>query len=251
MTTKHALVRSPEKTFSKCISSHPQRHTIDVNRARSQHATYCNVLSELGVDVIHLPPDDEHPDACFVEDTAVIVGQKALIGRMAKASRRGESAAVEEQLKRYLSIKRVTAPGTLEGGDVIHFPMNLISGITQRTNVAGVIQMQDWFNVPITTIHDTEIIHLKSHVTYLNRNILVATRAYAHNPILDPFEVLVIPDNESYAANTLTINDTVLIPEGHPQTQRMIETTGFNTVALNISEFAKCEGALTCLSLLF
>ncbi|MFW9831024.1 MAG: arginine deiminase family protein, partial [Candidatus Thorarchaeota archaeon] len=182
---------------------------------------------------------------------AVIVGQKAIIGRMAKPSRRGEVAAIEQQLKRYLSIKHITAPATLEGGDVIHLPENLICGITQRTNVAGVIQLQDIINIPIITIDDKNIIHLKSHITHLNKNIIVAIKAITSYSILDPFEVLVIPDDEAYAANTLTVNDTVLIAKGHPKTQAMIKKAGFDTVVLDMSEFEKCDGALTCLSLFF
>lgn len=119
-----ALVREPGNLFPKCISSHPLRHTIDIERARSQHRTYCDILSELGIDVIHLPREDRFADSCFVEDTAVIVGQKALICRLAKTSRQGEEETVEEMLQQYLPTSRVIAPGTVEGGDVIHHQKN-------------------------------------------------------------------------------------------------------------------------------
>lgn len=227
------------------------RHTIDIKRARSQHRTYCETLTELGVEVIHLPREDEFADSCFVEDTAVIVGQKALICRLAKTSRQGEEEAVEEMLRQYLSTSRVIAPGTVEGGDVIHYQNTLICGITQRTNRPGVLQMEKYLEVPVETIEKSQIIHLKSHVTYLSRDTFVAIKSMAQHPVLKGFDILIIPDEERYAANTLTIGDTVLIPKGYPQTKTLIDKTGFTVVTLDMSEFTKCEGALTCLSLFF
>jgi dimethylargininase len=246
-----ALVREPGKLFPKCISSHPMRQTIDVKKARAQHRAYCDMLSELGLEVIHLPRDDRFADSCFAEDTAVIVGQKALICRLAKTSRQGEEEAIEAMLQQYLSTSRVIAPGTVEGGDVIHHQKTLICGITQRTNRSGAQQMEKYLEVPVETIENSQIIHLKSHVTYLSRNTFVATKSMAQHPVLKGFKALIVPDEERYAANTLTIGDTVLIPKGYPQTKSLIDKAGFTVVTLDMSEFAKCEGALTCLSLLF
>ena len=252
MMSQRALVREPGAQFARCISSHPLHHTINVARARTQHAEYATTLTELGLEVIRLPRDDAYPDACFVEDTAVIHSGKALITRLAKQSRQGEEDSVEELLQEYLPIQRIMAPGTLEGGDVIRLPTRIICGISQRTNRSGMEQMQTYFGVPVETIADPHLIHLKSHLTYLNHNIMLTTQAYTHHPILADFDVLVVPENEQYAANTLTIDDTVIIPSGYPQTQQLIKDTGvFDIIPLNVSEIAKCNGALTCLSLLF
>lgn len=251
MGAKRALVRAPGASFHACISSHPLRHTISLDRARAQHARYCRTLSDLGFEVIKLKEDDKHPDACFIEDTAVIVGQKAFISRMAKESRRGEEKQVKDILKQYLNIAQAIAPATIEGGDVIHLPTRLISGITQRTNSAGVSQLREWLDIPVTTIEDSLIIHLKSHITYLAQNTLVTTKAYAAHPALSEFNVLVVPDDECYAANTLTIDDIVLLAAGFPKTKALIQQAGFSTIDMDMSEFMKCEGALTCLSLLF
>ncbi len=251
MAAKKALVRTPGASFQGCISSHPLRHTISLDRARTQHARYCRALFDLGLEVIKLKEDDKHPDACFIEDTAVIVGHKALIGRMAKESRRGEEQQVKDILEQYLNIAQVVAPATVEGGDVIHLAKRLISGITQRTNSAGVNQLREWLDIPVTTIEDSHIIHLKSHITYLAQNTIVATKPYASHPALNEFNVLVVPDNERYAANTLTIDDTVVLAAGYPKTKALIQQAGFSTIDLDMSEFMKCEGALTCLSLLF
>jgi len=251
MTPKRALVREPGATYPRCISSHPLRHTINVERARRQHAKYCRVLEELGLEIIRLPRDDEHPDSCFVEDNAVVHGGRALICRMAKPSRRGEETAVEEVLRQYMPVKRAEPPATIEGGDVIHLPDKLISGLTERTNAEGVAQMREWLNVPVETIEDQGIVHLKSYITYLGRGVMITTRKYADHPVLKPFERLIVPDEEWYAANTLSLGDVVLMPEGYPRAVEMVREAGFDVITLNVSEFTKCEGALTCLSIIF
>ena len=251
MMPKRALVREPGSRYTRCISSHPLRHTIDVRQARAQHAEYCETLSELGLEVLTIPRDDVHPDSCFVEDNAVIHGSKALISRMAKESRRGEEEAVEEVLREYMEVKRAVAPATVEGGDVIHLPDRLISGVTQRTNPEGVAQMEAWLGVAVDTIVDPGIVHLKSYVTYLGDGTMIATRVCANHPALKGFTVLVVPDDEWYAANTLAIGETVLMPSGRPRAHAMVREAGSDVVPIDVGEFEKCEGALTCLSLLF
>ena len=243
-------MREPGDAYPGCISSHPLRHTIDVERARRQHADYCRTLSELGLEVIRLWRDDEHPDSCFVEDNAVVHGGRALICRMAKESRRGEVDAVEEFLRQYMPVRRAEPPATIEGGDVIHLPDGLISGLTERTNALGVAQMESWLGVDVETIRDPSIVHLKSYITYLGRGVMITTRRYADHPVLKPFEKLIVPDEEWYAANTLSIGDVVLMPEGYPRTVELVREAGFEVITLDVSEFTKCEGALTCLSIL-
>ncbi len=251
MMPKRALVRQPGARYTGCISSHPLHHTVDVSLARRQHAKYCDTLRDLGIEVIKIPRDDEHPDACFVEDNAVIHHGKALICRMAKESRQGEEDAVEEMLREYMEVKRAAAPATVEGGDVIHLPDQLISGVTERTNPNGIDQIAAWLGVAVDTIIDPTIVHLKSYVTYLGKDTMIATRHYANHSTLKGFDILVVPDDEGYAANTLAIGDTILLPKGRPRTQAMVREAGFDVIALDVSEFEKCEGALTCLSLLF
>lgn len=251
MRPKRALVRQPGARYPGCISSHPLHHTVNVSHARAQHAKYCDTLKELGIEVITLPRDDEHPDACFVEDNAVIQGGRALICRMAKESRRGEEDAIEAMLGDYMDVKRATAPATVEGGDVIHLPDRLISGVTERTNPEGIAQMEAWLGVAVDTIVEQGIVHLKSYVTYVGKNTMIATKEYANHPSMKEFRVLVVPEDERYAANTLAIGDTVLMPKGRPRAQAMVREAGFDVLSLDVGEFEKCEGALTCLSLLF
>lgn len=251
MMPERALVREPGESYPSCISSHPLHYTVNVVRARAQHARYCETLSDLGLEVIHVPRDNVLPDSCFVEDNAVVQNGKALICRMAKESRRGEETGVEAALSEYMPVRRAVPPATVEGGDVIHLPDRLISGITQRTNMDGIAQMREWLGVPVDTIADPDIVHLKSYVTHLGKSMMIATRKYASHPALEGFDVLIVPEGEEYAADTLAIGETVLMPAGRPRAHEMVREAGFDVISLNVSEFEKCEGAITCLSIVF
>ena len=248
---KQAIVRPPGRAFRRCISAHPEHHALDLSLAQGQHAEYCRTLSNLGLKLIRLPPDERHPDSCFVEDTAIVHGNRGFITRFAEESRRGEELAVAEVLKDYLELGFAIRPATIEGGDVIHLPDRLIAGITQRTNSKGVKQMARWFGIKPATIEDGSIIHLKSYVTYLDRNTIIVTENYKDHPTLQGFEKIQIPKEEGYAANSLTIGNAVLMPQKHRKAQTLVTEAGFEVIPLDMSEFEKCEGALTCLSVIF
>lgn len=249
MTPKHAIVRELGNSYPKCISCHPLRSTIDLERARGQHAEYCKTLAELGLELVRVPRDDENADSCFVEDNAVIHGGKALICRMAKESRRGEVNPVETVLRQFVRVRRAMAPATVEGGDVVHLSDRLLSGVSQRTNVVGISQMKDWLEVRVDTVEDPTIVHLKSHLTYLGRDTVISTKRYSEHPALDRFSVIVVPETEEYAADTLAIGDVVLMAKGRPESAILVKEAGFDVISLDVSEIEKCEGALTCLSL--
>jgi len=251
MEPTKALVREPGDTYTSCLSSHPQHHTVDLTKARAQHARYCEVLSELGLEVIRVPRDDHHADACFVEDNAVVFGGKALICRMAKESRQGEQPGVALALEEYVQIKWAEAPAIIECGDVVQLDDRLISGITERTTLEGVAQLRDWLGVRVDTIDDPEIMHLKSYVTSLGGGRVVATKKYSRHPALDGLDVIVIPEGEEYAADTLTVGDTVLMPVGYPSSHEMVREAGYEVIPMDVGEIEKCDGALTCLSILF
>lgn len=219
--------------------------------ALEQHAVYCSTLRDLGLEVITLPPDENHPDACFVEDTAVVHGGRALICRAGVESRRGEETSICDVLGQYMSLKNATSPATVEGGDVVHFEDHLLSGLSQRTNDEGIRQMGEWLDVRVDTVEDPEIMHLKSYITYLARDTVIATQAYADHPSLAGMNVIVVPRGDEYAADTLTIDDTVLMPAGRERAHGLVREAGFKVIALDMSEIEKCDGAMTCLSLTF
>ena len=248
---KKAIVRTPGDNYTRCLSTHPLHHTVELEKAREQHAIYCEALEDLGLEVIYVPRDDQHPDSCFVEDNAVVENGKALICRMAKESRRGEQSGVAGVLEDYMAVRWATAPATIEGGDVVHTERKLICGITERTNLEGVHQMKTWLDFPVATIFDPNIMHLKSYVTYLGKDVMIATEKYAVHPALEGYNILTPPSSEEYAADTLTVGDAVLIAEGYPETQVLVKDAGFDVISLDVSEIQKCDGALTCLCILF
>lgn len=248
---KRAIVRPPGDTYANCLSTHPLHHSVDLVKAREQHTAYCKALEELGLEIIQVPRDDERPDSCFVEDNAVVENGKALICRMAKKSRRGEQPEVAKVLEGYMPVKWATEPATIEGGDVVHTENKLICGITERTNLEGVRQMKEWLDFPVSTVFDPTIMHLKSHVTYLGKNIMIASERYVAHPALEGYSILTPPEGEEYAADTLAVGETVLMTEGYPFSQELVKDAGFEVISLNLSEIQKCDGALTCLSILF
>ena len=251
MNSKHAIVRTPGNLYTSCLSEHPLHHTVSLKKAREQHEKYCDTLSELGLEVIHVPRDDVFPDSCFVEDNAVVENGKALICRMAKESRRGEQPGVAAVLEGIMPIKWAEEPATIEGGDVVHAKGKLISGISLRTNLEGVTQMKEWLDVPVATIFDPTIMHLKSYVTYLGKDIMIATEKYAKHPALEGYNILIPPSEDEYAADTLSVGDTVLMAAGYDTAQLMVKEAGFDVISMEVSEIQKCDGALTCLSILF
>ncbi|MBD3407748.1 MAG: hypothetical protein GF411_16640 [Candidatus Lokiarchaeota archaeon] len=248
---KKAIVRKPPPTYRDCISDHPERKNVDWQIAIAQHAAYCQTLIDLGLDLYQLPQLDEHPDSCFVEDTAIVYQNKALITRLARATRRGEEKEVADILQESFETKYVKEPATIEGGDVIHLSNHLIVGRTQRTDNRGISYLSDWFDVDVTIIDSPKVIHLKSHVTALSDDLLITTKEFSEHPAFDEFDIILVPDDEKYAANTLVIGRTVLMPKGYEKTTRLIQDLGFSIILLDTSEFEKCEGALTCLSIIY
>ena len=251
MNYTRALVREPGDAYTGCISTHPQHHTVSLMKARMQHKAYREALTELGLEVIMAPRDDIHPDSCFVEDNAVVEKGKALICRMALESRQGEQQGVADLLEELMPVKWATPPATVEGGDVIHTEKGLISGITQRTNLEGVTQMKEWLGVPVATVFDPGIMHLKSYVTYLGEGVMMAAEKYVRHPALEGYCILSPPEGQEYAADTLALGDAVLMAEGYPEAHALVRDAGFDVVTLDVSEIQKCDGALTCLSVFF
>lgn len=248
---KRAITREPGANYANCVSCHPARATISVERAREQHRAYCSLLENLGLEVIRMPRDDMNPDSCFVEDTAVVHGRRAFVCRPALESRRGEVDAVADVLKDYLELERARPPATVEGGDVIHFDDRLVSGVTQRTNRAGVRQMSDWLGVRVDTVEDESIVHLKSYATYIGRGTILASARFAHHPAFRGLDVIRVPDDETYAADALAIGDAVLMAAGRKASHELVRQAGFEVYPVDVGEFEKCDGAITCLSILF
>lgn len=253
MRFTRAIVRELSSSYINCVSDFSDHHLLNLEKAKLQHIKYVDLLREIGLEIIKLEGDEKYPDCCFVEDNAVIHGTNAVITRMGINSRRGEVEAIQGVLGDHKKLDSIVAPGTLEGGDIIHVEDQnlLICGKSQRTNQHGINQLGEKLGCEINVIENPNIVHLKSYVTYLGNNTMLTTKEYENHPTLNSFMKLVVDEKETYAANSLNINDTIIIPTGHNNTKEMLINNGFEVVALDISEFQKCEGALTCLSLPF
>lgn len=217
-----------------------------------QHAASVQTLKDLGLTVTHLPPLPGHPDAYFVEDAALIFPEFAVITRPGAPERRAEADAIAETVATFRPLQRITAPATLDGGDVLVVDRTVFVGLSERTNAAGAEQLAAL--LPRSTVVPVPVpagLHLKSSVSQAGSNHLLLTRALASRPEFKGYRRLIVPDDEAYAANILSLNGVLVMPRGFPKTQALLEKLELPVRLLDQSEVRKMDGALTCLSLRF
>jgi dimethylargininase len=217
-----------------------------------QHAAYVRALEAAGLAVTVLPPEPAHPDAYFVEDTAVVTPGLAVITRPGAAGRRGEEDTIADVLASHRPLARIQPPGTLDGGDVIVTETQALVGLSGRTNPEGARQLeyllapQGYATATVAVGHG---LHLKSSANYLGDRRMLVTQAMSRHPAFRTFDCLVVPVEEHYAANSLRINGHLLIPRGYPRTRRLLEPLGLHLVELAMEDVRRMDGGLTCLSL--
>lgn len=251
-TTRYALVRGVPDTYDECIRTGTE--PIDVELAKQQHRKYCEALVSSGLELITVDPDDRFPDCCFAEDPAFVVGDVAFISRMGAESRRGEEEEIGKILCKYKEIKKVECPGTIEGGDVLKIDDRIFIGISQRTNLDAFEQIKRHLSplgYDVLSVKAKDLVHLKSDCAYIGEGCVVVHPGGFDAGVFDGYNTLIVPDEEAYAANCLALEGRVLVSDGYPQTRRLIEEADFATIPIEMSEFRKGEGALTCLSILF
>ena len=248
-----AITHVPSPLMERCELTYVARQTIDYQRAIQQHRGYCDALREAGVDVITLDVNRDLPDCVFVEDTAVVLDELAVLCSMGAASRRAEPAGIEPELRKYRTVKRIELPATVDGGDVTLVGRTLLVGNSSRTNRAGIQSLQDLvaphgYNVRAIDLRDC--LHLKSACTALPDGALLINPDWIDEDALANFEVVRISPNEPWAGDVLSIGQQVFVAAGNHQTGQIIESRGFGVVPIELSEFAKAEGGVTCLSLI-
>ncbi|MFA6128919.1 MAG: arginine deiminase family protein [Bacteroidales bacterium] len=227
----------------------------DFARAVSQHQKYAGVLEMCGLQVRMLESDPRFPDSLFIEDIALCTPACAIITRPGAPTRTGETEGMREILSEYYpDLEEIASPGTLEAGDVMMVGMHFYIGLSARTNREGAGQLMSILKdhgLSGSMVPLKEVLHLKTAVSYLEGNTLLVCGEFIGHPGFERFNKIEVTVEEAYAANSLWINGTVLVPEGFPETRSKIEREGYPVITLNMSEFQKLDGGLSCLSLRF
>jgi dimethylargininase len=249
----HAIVRKPGTDFAQGITT-GNLGSPDYSRILHQHEAYTQALINLGLAVDILDSLPGFPDAYFIEDAAVVVAEMAVLTFPGAKTRQGEQDFIEPILARYRPIKRIMPPGTLDGGDVMMIEGHFMIGLSERTNPEGAAQLGKILADCEYTCEMVPVaagLHLKSSVNYIGNGTLLITPEFAKMEQFDSYQKIVIDKDESYASNTLWINETLLTPQGFPKTLTKLQRLGLPIIELEISEARKMDGGLSCMSLRF
>jgi dimethylargininase len=251
---KQTIVRKPGKSYVNGLTS-SNLGKPDYEKTLKQHQGYIEILKKCNVEVEVLEADEDFPDSCFVEDPAVITEKVAVVTNPGAESRNNEKIDMKRVLQKFYSnIEEIQAPGTLEGGDILRVRDHFYIGISCRTNKAGAEALSDIlskYGYSSTLVPLEKFFHLKTGIAYLGNNDLLVAGEFIDHPVFKDFNQITVSDEEEYAANCIAMNDYVLLPKGFPQTKEKVEKAGYQVIEVELSEFQKQDGGLSCLSLRF
>jgi dimethylargininase len=257
MQFKNAITRLPAQTFSDGLTSSSEGKP-SIEKALDQHRRYCDALRACGLTVDILAAAPEYPDSTFVEDTAILAARVAIITRPGAPSRLGEIDLIKKAILAHRTdVVQIIAPGSVDGGDVCQADQHFFIGLSARTNAEGARQLSailDAHGYSSSTVDirgQSRLLHLKSGIAYLGNKRLVIDPELSALPAFPSYELIEAPSAEIYAANCIHINDRVLIPAGYPKIAKILESLGYTPLILEVSEFRKMDGGLSCLSLRF
>lgn len=243
-----ALTRGVSPEVARCELTHLQREPIDFERASREHGQYVDVLRQLVDEVIELPGDARYPDCVFVEDTAVVLDELAIVTRPGAESRRGEVEAVAEALAPLRTLMRIEAPGTIDGGDVLVCDRTIYIGLTSRTNAEGIEQFRAFargYDVRAVPVHGA--LHLKTAITRVAHDALLVNREWIDVAPFAGWRLIDVDPSEPFGANALLVGDVVVYPREFPRTRERI---GGAVRLVPAGELAKAEGGVTCSAIL-
>lgn len=249
-----AIVRKPNKAISECALTFLQRQPIDLEIMRRQHREYQRVLAENSVRVIELPELAGYADSVFVEDTAVILPEMAIITKPGIASRVDETPSIAEVLQKFRPLVYIEAPGTLEGGDVLVADKTLFVGLSSRTNSQAIGQLHlhtQAFGYSIREVEVLHCLHLKTGCSFLGGNTVLLNPYWVSPRNFEGLKTIFVNPEEPFAANCLVVSNKILTPIRFSKTRKALEQLGFQVEGIEISEFQKAEAGLTCMSLIF
>ncbi len=247
-----AITHVPSPHMEQCQRFYVPPSPIDYDRAARQHEQYCRVLRECGAQVRTLHVNRHLPDCAFIEDTAIVLDEVAILASMGAESRRAEPAGIESELQRYRVVHRVELPATIEGGDVLRVGRTLLVGLSSRTNQAGVSALEAivgryGYRVVAVPVHGC--LHLKTACTALQDSTLLVNPTWVDVEALRGFHLAFVPEEEPWAANVACVGTIACISVDHPRTAKAIQEMDIEVRTVDLSEFAKAEGGVTCLSI--
>ena len=249
-----AITRRVSPCIGNCELTYLTRRPIDFQRACEQQQAYERVLSDLGLHVISLPAEQELPDAVFIEDTAVVTDEVAVVTTMGCATRRREVDSISPLLEKYRPIRSINGAGVLEGGDVVKVGRTLFVGISTRTNENGIAQLSEIvmpYGYEVRPVQVKGCLHLSTGCGFIGRNTILANPEWVDLAPFAGFDIIDVSPSEPWGANARMLADHVLISAASPQTAARLRERGFRVRTVAISELEKAEGGLTCLSLIF
>jgi dimethylargininase len=249
-----AITRAVSPSIVNCELSFIARQPIDLQIAREQHHSYEQLLEKLGTRVVSLASEPDLPDSMFVEDPAIVLDELAVIFPLGTESRRREAASLAEAISKFRALEYVALPGNLEGGDILRIGRKLFVGVTKRSNAEGIRQLAAILaphHYEVIPVPVTGCLHLKSAVTCLGRQTLLANRAWFDPAPFSGYDWIDVDPAEPHAANALALGNTIIFPSSFPRTRARVEAQGFDVTPLDISELQKAESGLTCSSLIF
>ena len=247
-----AITRDVSPRFNECEITHIDRTSIDLDIARAQHLAYVSALKQLGCDITELPVEADLPDSVFVEDTAFILPEVAVITRPGADSRRPETESIIRALSPHKKLIHIHEPATIDGGDVLILGKSIYVGLSTRSNQDAIDQLNEYlgeYGYVVSGIQTHDCLHLKSAVTRVNDSTLLVNKNWVDIYHFERYELIEIDPSEPYAANCLPIEDSIIYPISFPKTRARLEERGFKIVSVEVDELAKAEGAVTCCSL--
>ncbi len=247
-----ALTHQPSPNMQTCVRTFVPVVSIDAALARQQHRAYCQALTECGAEVRVLDVNMAMPDGAFLEDTAVVLDEVAILCSMGTSARESEPTGLEPVLREYRPVERIPRPATLEGGDVLRVGRRLFVGQSKRTNNLGIAALRSIvvrLGYQVTAVPVRGSLHLKTACTPLPDGRLLINPDWVDVDSLEELALIPIPKEEPFAGNVCSVGPHILLPSAHSLTAELLEQLGFATKPVDISEFSKAEGGVTCLSL--
>ena len=248
-----AITRDVSPRFNECELTHIDRTPIDVNVAQFQHHGYVQAIKEFGFSVLELPAEPDLPDSVFVEDTAIVLQEVALITKPGADSRKPETKSITEALRPYRELVFIESPGSLDGGDVLVLGKKIFVGLSTRSNMAAIAQMNQLlgnYGYKMQGVEMHDCLHLKTAVSRVDDRTLLINREWVDVETFESFTLIDVDESEPFGANCLPLGDSIIFPVAFPKTAAKLTERGYKIKPVVVDELAKAEGAVTCCSLI-